>query len=101
MPYQMRLSVAIALVRATVLGGHSRVELLAELAPQTRHSPLSFFRELLLRGAIVDGLDGFAYPVGEVFEQRLHLLLQIAHLGAPLLQAFALETAFLPRHLLL
>ena len=84
-----------------VLGGHCCVELLAEFAPQTRHSPLGFFRELLPGGAVVDGLDGFAYPVGEVFEQRLHLLLQIAHLRAPFLQAFALETAFLPRHLLL
>jgi hypothetical protein len=86
---QMRLRVGVALIGAGAVGDDGLVEALLKLAAQARHAAFGFFRELLLRGAVLDGADGLAHLELEVLEQRGQLGFQLARPVAQLHIAFA------------
>ena len=66
----MRLGVGVSLIGSGAVGYDGLVEAFLELAAQARHAALGFFRELLLRRAVLDCAHRLAHLEFEVFEQR-------------------------------
>ena len=65
---KVRLGVGIADVGTGAVGDDGLVEALLKLAAETEDAALGLFGELLLRGAVLDGADGFAHLEFEVLE---------------------------------
>ena len=88
------LGVGIGLVGSGVVGYYGGVELLGELAAQAGDAGGGVAGDLLGEGFVVDGFDGLAELVGEVFDEGVELGFELFGVGFLFGAAFGFESDF-------
>jgi hypothetical protein len=86
------LRVRVVLVGARSVGEDSGVELRRELSAKGCNAQLRVPGNLFREGLVVDGFDGFAELIGEVFDERVELGLELFRAGFLFDAAFDLES---------
>ncbi len=87
----MGLGGGIVLVGAGGVGDDGGVELLGELAAERGHAAVGVAGDLLREGFVVDGFDGLAELVGEVFDEGVELGFELFGAGFLFDAAFDFE----------
>ena len=94
MLHHLRLSMRIALVRASTVGYDCRIKLFAKFTAQLADAAFGIFGELLRRCPILDSIYRLACVIFEIAQQALQLLLHFSDFGLLLFLAFSGQCRF-------